>query len=365
MISAPHCQQHPVGYRARPPRSVHPDREQVGDLIGRKQAYVLGLLAYAIGALAMTLAQGVTAIVRLLAADRWTRRVAPAPLDAIPHPRQLRGSGPEAVYALARCPRPRIAAAVGPLLGGFITTFRSWRVGFLLEAAIIGVVLSGLGRVRDVPYTWTPFDTSMLSGRSSPLSVLGRTRPGASSCGRKAGSPSWRSWRSERFHRDRSVTGSSTARTGSRAHRPRPFPIEFVQARDHRTTASADRAPRDDDRYSPDLPADGSRVQRDADGPVDSAPLALACSRVSAARRQEGGRTGAPSSIDPVGLRAPVDRAWRMLIRDRASRRFRLVASPRPVGGRWLGAGPSSCPSSITTRCPRIDEERVSEAAGV
>src|SRR6187397_440407 len=33
---------------------------KVGDLIGRKKAYVLGLLAYAIGALAMTLAQSVT-----------------------------------------------------------------------------------------------------------------------------------------------------------------------------------------------------------------------------------------------------------------------------------------------------------------
>src|SRR6187549_3169883 len=36
---------------------------KVGDLIGRKRAYVLGLVAYAIGALAMTLAQSLTAIV--------------------------------------------------------------------------------------------------------------------------------------------------------------------------------------------------------------------------------------------------------------------------------------------------------------
>src|SRR3954452_16095648 len=36
---------------------------KVGDLIGRKRAYVLGLLAYAIGALAMTLAQSLTAII--------------------------------------------------------------------------------------------------------------------------------------------------------------------------------------------------------------------------------------------------------------------------------------------------------------
>src|SRR5215212_1005841 len=36
---------------------------KIGDLIGRKRAYVLGLLAYAIGALAMTLAQSLTAII--------------------------------------------------------------------------------------------------------------------------------------------------------------------------------------------------------------------------------------------------------------------------------------------------------------
>jgi len=36
---------------------------KVGDLFGRKKAYVLGLLAYAVGALAMTLAQSVTPII--------------------------------------------------------------------------------------------------------------------------------------------------------------------------------------------------------------------------------------------------------------------------------------------------------------
>src|SRR4051794_34306177 len=36
---------------------------KVGDLIGRRRAYALGLLAYAVGALAMTLAQNLTAII--------------------------------------------------------------------------------------------------------------------------------------------------------------------------------------------------------------------------------------------------------------------------------------------------------------
>src|SRR6187399_2634271 len=36
---------------------------KVGDLIGRKRAYVIGLLCYAVGALAMTVAQSLTAVI--------------------------------------------------------------------------------------------------------------------------------------------------------------------------------------------------------------------------------------------------------------------------------------------------------------
>jgi MFS family permease len=46
-----------------------------------------------------------------------------------------------------------IAAAVGPLLGGAITTYLSWRVGFGLELVIIAVVLINIRLVKDVPYT--------------------------------------------------------------------------------------------------------------------------------------------------------------------------------------------------------------------
>src|SRR4051812_16591191 len=36
---------------------------KVGDLIGRKRAYVIGLLAYALGALAMTVSQSLTGVI--------------------------------------------------------------------------------------------------------------------------------------------------------------------------------------------------------------------------------------------------------------------------------------------------------------
>jgi len=56
------------------------------------------------------------------------------------------------VYALVGA-AAAIAAAVGPLIGGFITTYLSWRVAFLLEVVVIAIVLSGIKLVRDVPYT--------------------------------------------------------------------------------------------------------------------------------------------------------------------------------------------------------------------
>ena len=62
------------------------------------------------------------------------------------------GAAQKKVYALVGA-AAAIAAAVGPLLGGFITTYLSWRVAFLLEVVVIAVVLSGIRLVHDVPYT--------------------------------------------------------------------------------------------------------------------------------------------------------------------------------------------------------------------
>ena len=62
-----------------------------------------------------------------------------------------------------------IAAAIGPLIGGFVTTFLSWRVGFALEALIIAAVLVGSRQIRDVPYT----GERSIDGVGAFLSVIG------------------------------------------------------------------------------------------------------------------------------------------------------------------------------------------------
>ncbi|HET9141151.1 MFS transporter [Actinophytocola sp.] len=125
---------------------------KVGDLIGRKRAYTLGLLGYAIGALAMTFAQGLTAIIIFWAVLGGIGASLLLPgMQSLIHG-NFEGAAQTRVYALVGA-AAAIAAAIGPLLGGFITTFLSWRVAFALEVVIIAIVLSGLGLVRDVAYT--------------------------------------------------------------------------------------------------------------------------------------------------------------------------------------------------------------------
>jgi MFS family permease len=125
---------------------------KVGDLIGRKRAYVLGLLGYAVGALAMVLAQDLVAIIIFWAiiGGLGASLLLPA-MQSLIHG-NFEGEAQKKAYALVGA-AAAIAAAVGPLLGGFITTYLSWRVAFALEDLVIVIVLLGIGLIKDVPYT--------------------------------------------------------------------------------------------------------------------------------------------------------------------------------------------------------------------
>jgi EmrB/QacA subfamily drug resistance transporter len=125
---------------------------KLGDLFGRKRAYVIGLLGYAVGALAMTMAQSLTAIIVFWAivGGLGASLLLPA-MQSLIHG-NFAGKAQRKAYATVGA-AAAIAAAVGPLLGGFITTYLSWRVAFLLEVVAIAVVLSQIGLVRDAPYS--------------------------------------------------------------------------------------------------------------------------------------------------------------------------------------------------------------------
>jgi EmrB/QacA subfamily drug resistance transporter len=125
---------------------------KIGDLIGRKRAFVVGLLAYAAGALAMTVTQSMLPVVIFWAilGGLGASLLLPA-MQSLIHG-NFTGKAQAKVYGLVGA-AAAVAAAVGPLLGGFITTYLSWRVGFLMEVVIIAIVLSGVRLIKNVPYT--------------------------------------------------------------------------------------------------------------------------------------------------------------------------------------------------------------------
>jgi LPXTG-motif cell wall-anchored protein len=102
--------------------------------------------------LAMALAQNLTAVIIFWAiiGGLGASLLLPA-MQSLIHG-NFDGAEQKKAYAMVGA-AAAIAAAVGPLLGGFITTYLSWRIAFLLEDVVIAIVLSGIGLVRDVKYT--------------------------------------------------------------------------------------------------------------------------------------------------------------------------------------------------------------------
>src|SRR3954467_11614609 len=141
---------------------------KVARLIRRQRAYVLGLLVDAVGALAMTLSQNLVSIIIFwaISGGLGASLLLPA-MQSLIHG-NFSGPAQTRAYALVGA-AAAIAAAVGPLLGGFVTTYLSWRVGFLLEDVVIVVVLSGIKLVHDAPYTG-PRQVDLVG---AALSVLG------------------------------------------------------------------------------------------------------------------------------------------------------------------------------------------------
>ena len=141
---------------------------KLGDLFGRKRAFVTGLLFYLVGAGSMIFAQGLGAIIVFWAivGGLGASLYLPA-MQSLIHG-NFEGRERARVFALVGA-AGAIAAAIGPLLGGFVTTVFSWRAGFAVECLIILIVLAGARRIRDVPYTG---DRSV-DGVGAALSVVG------------------------------------------------------------------------------------------------------------------------------------------------------------------------------------------------
>lgn len=139
------------------------------DIIGRKKAFLVGAIIYGIGTVIAALS--VNSVMLLFG---WSilegigaALMTPATASIIT------GSyiGKDRTFALGIITAiAGIGAAIGPLLGGFLTTFFSWRYGFGLELIVVIAILAFSSKIKHFPKT---MGMSGLDKLGVLLSILG------------------------------------------------------------------------------------------------------------------------------------------------------------------------------------------------
>ncbi|SED32208.1 Major Facilitator Superfamily protein [Rhodococcus pyridinivorans] len=140
---------------------------KVGTILGRRRAFGVGLVIYGIGSFTTGLAPNLAVLLVgwSLLEGIGAALIMPAIVSLV-----AANFAPErrsAAYGLVAAAGAS-AVAVGPLLGGAVTTFASWRYVFFGEVVLVVLILLVLRRIEDVPPHRVHLD---LVG--SALSVLG------------------------------------------------------------------------------------------------------------------------------------------------------------------------------------------------
>ncbi|SEE53869.1 MFS transporter [Jiangella alba] len=134
---------------------------KIGEILGRKRAFAIGCVVYGCGSLTTSLAQNLTVLL-----VGWSvlegvgaALIMPA-IVALIATNFDRGARPRAYGLVAAA--GAIAVALGPLIGGALTTYASWRWVFAGEVLIVGAILVLTRRLADAP-----------GDRSARLDVVG------------------------------------------------------------------------------------------------------------------------------------------------------------------------------------------------
>lgn len=140
---------------------------KIGSIIGRRRAFAIGLVIYGAGSLTTALAPNLAVLLVgwSLLEGIGAALIMPAIVALV-----ASNFAPErrsSAYGLIAA-SGAIAVAAGPLIGGAVTTFASWRYVFAGEVILVLVILPVLRKVEDAPPSRVRLD---LVG--SALSVLG------------------------------------------------------------------------------------------------------------------------------------------------------------------------------------------------
>jgi MFS family permease len=167
---------------------------KVGALIGRKRAFTIGCVIYGCGSLTTSIAPNLPVLL-----FGWSflegvgaALILPAIVALVAS--NFAAERRPAAYGLVAA-AGAIAIAVGPLIGGFCTTYFSWRWVFAGEVVVVLVILLLARKIADAPVEKRPrLDVvgSVLSALGLGLLVFGVLRAGEWGWIQpKAGGPSW------------------------------------------------------------------------------------------------------------------------------------------------------------------------------
>lgn len=142
---------------------------KLGDIIGRRRAYLIGVAIYGVGSLGTALAVNVQMLVLF-----WSVIEGLGAALLLPATQTLiRGNFEDAarnrMYALIGA-TAGVGAALGPLIGGALTTYASWRLAFLGETIVAVMILLRRNAIPDVV---APGPAPSLDFPGAGLSILG------------------------------------------------------------------------------------------------------------------------------------------------------------------------------------------------
>jgi MFS family permease len=167
---------------------------KLGQILGRKRAFALGCIIYGAGSLVTSLAPNLTVLFLgwSLLEGVGAALIMPA-IVALVASNFGRADRPRAYGLVAAA--GAIAVAVGPLIGGLLTTYASWRWVFAGEVVIVMGILVVARRMLDVPAdpgARLDLVGTALSALGLGLVVFGVLRAGAwGFVDAKPGAPAW------------------------------------------------------------------------------------------------------------------------------------------------------------------------------
>ena len=153
---------------------------KVGALIGRRRAFAVGLVVYGSGSLLTALSPNLVVLIIGWSGLEGLGAALIMPAIVALVAGNTPPSGRSAAYGLIAA-AGAIAVAAGPLIGGAVTTFASWRWVFAGEVVIVVIILISLRHVQDTPpERRVSFDLlgAVLSVAGLSLTVFGVLRSG-------------------------------------------------------------------------------------------------------------------------------------------------------------------------------------------